>query len=189
MPEQRVSCWLPSSHTLVANKHVKLSNTLFRGEVWAITILWSEEGWTLVWHLMRYWEMLCGFMPIFLVGVLISSGSYFLEGSLDALVAFSRATELVLGWCWCQSCRDRRVQNLERNRVHNSILLQIQRSMFVPGFALCLRLSLARRAPNALRHFGWRAKGSWLRSWVHQTLVRCWLQKVGCIAHEGWWRA
>jgi len=46
--EQRVSYQLPSSHTLVANKHVQLSITLSREEVWA-----------LVSHLMRCWEMLC----------------------------------------------------------------------------------------------------------------------------------
>lgn len=37
------------------------------------------------------------FMPIFLVHVHICSGSYFWEGSLDALVAFSRVAELLLG--------------------------------------------------------------------------------------------
>lgn len=37
--------------------------------------------------------------------------------------------------------RDRRSQNLSRNRVDNRIQLQIQRPTFVPGFALCLRLS------------------------------------------------
>lgn len=34
-PQQRVSYRLPSFRTLVANKHMKLSNTLSRGEVWA----------------------------------------------------------------------------------------------------------------------------------------------------------
>lgn len=32
---QRVSYWLPSFRTLMANKDMKLSNTLSRGEVWA----------------------------------------------------------------------------------------------------------------------------------------------------------
>lgn len=35
VPEKRVSYQLPSSRTLVANKKVKLRNTLSRGEVWA----------------------------------------------------------------------------------------------------------------------------------------------------------
>ena len=45
MPEQRVSYWLPSSRTLVAKKHMKLSNTLSRGEVWATVsyfVIWRR---------------------------------------------------------------------------------------------------------------------------------------------------
>lgn len=35
VPEQCVSYRLPGSRTLVANKYVKLSNTLSTGEIWA----------------------------------------------------------------------------------------------------------------------------------------------------------
>lgn len=47
----------------------------------------------------------------------------------------------------------------------------------VSGSVLCLRLSLVSHALNVPRHSGWRAERTWLRSWAHQTLVRCWLKK------------